>query len=375
MKHKDQKVLIVCTTDSMITNFLIPHINDLKARGHQVDCACSRTGQFMDMLVNDYHITTHEIDFHRSPFSFANFKALKELNRLVKKVDYDVIFCHEPVGGAMGRVVGHLCGKIVVYMAHGFHFFKGAPKKNYLFYIVEKFLAHWTDVLITINREDYEASQKFVCKNRFILNGIGIDTSKFYYCPNHDYIRRVIRVNNNKNIFCLSVGELIPRKNHETVIRAIAQTSNKNIHYIVAGDGELKEYLYKLSRELGVSDRVHLLGYRTDINQLCNACDIYLLPSLQEGLSVALMEGMATGNAIIASRIRGNVDLIDENKGGILVAPKDIDGYANAISKLAETAEKRDVMGQYNVKKIKEYDIEFVRHQMSEVFDMVFSMK
>lgn len=371
MTETQKKVLVVCTTDSMITNFLIPHIDDLKARGHQVDCACSRTGQFMDKLVNNYHITTHEIDFHRSPFSFANVKALKDLKQLVKKEGYDVIFCHEPVGGAMGRIVGHFCGTKVVYMAHGFHFFKGAPKKNYLFYMVEKFLASWTDVLITINKEDYEASMAFACKNLYLLNGIGVDTNKFSYMPNKEYLRSVLGGAIYESIVCLSVGELIPRKNHIAVIKAIAKIKDKNIHYVVAGDGEIKEELSGLINALGVEDRVHLLGYRTDINELCNACDIYVLPSLQEGLSVALMEGMATGNAVVASKIRGNVDLIDEY-GGIQVAPTDIDGYANAIVKLAEDPAQRRLFGEYNRQKVKEYDVGFVRRQLADVFDMVF---
>jgi len=370
MNEIKNKILVVCTTDSMITNFLIPHIDDLKARGHQVECACSRTGQFMDMLVNDYHITTHEIDFYRSPFSFANIKALRDLLRLVKKGNYDVIFCHEPVGGAMGRFAGHLCGIKVVYMAHGFHFFKGAPKKNYLFYVVENLLARWTDVLITINSEDYLASTHFACDKRIKLNGIGVDTKKFSYEPNRDYINTIV---DKESVVLLSVGELIPRKNHEVVIKAIASLNDKSIHYLVAGEGELMSYLTNLATRLAICDQIHLLGYRTDINKLCNACDIYIMPSLQEGLSVALMEAMAAGNAIIASSIRGNTDLIDAN-GGILVSPCDIKEYAVAIRKLADSKELRKQMGIYNIKRVKDYDISFVRKQMTEVFDIVLGL-
>ena len=367
--NNNNKVLVVCTTDSMITNFLIPHIQDLKNRGCQVDCACAQTGDFINIIRNN-GIQVHKVDFHRNPFSFGNVKAFRQLCRLIKTERYNVIFCHEPVGGAMGRIVGHMYNCKVIYMAHGFHFFKGAPKKNRLFYYVEKFLSRWTDVLVTINQEDYDASKQFSCKNLVILNGIGVDTTRFCYEPNRDYIKKIV---GDENVVLLSVGELIPRKNHEVVIKAIASLNDKSIHYLVAGEGELMSYLTNLATRLAICDQIHLLGYRTDINKLCNACDIYIMPSLQEGLSVALMEAMAAGNAIIASSIRGNTDLIDAN-GGILVSPCDIKEYAVAIRKLADSKELRKQMGIYNIKRVKDYDISFVRKQMTEVFDIVLGL-
>lgn len=362
-----KKILVVCTTDSMITNFLIPHIQDLKERGCRVECACSQTGEYIN-LIREKGITVHEIDFHRNPFAPGNIKAFRQLDRLIKKERYNVVFCHEPVGGAMGRIVGKKNHCKVVYMAHGFHFFKGAPKKNYLFYFVEKILARKTDILITINQEDFEAAKAFPCDKVLKLNGIGVDTRKFNYKPNRDYIATEVGA---EKIILLSVGELIPRKNHEVVIRALASLKDSNIHYLIAGEGELLKYLTDLSKQLDIEEQIHFLGYRKDINQLCNACDIFVMPSLQEGLSVALMEAMATGNAIIASRIRGNTDLIDDNQGGLLVNAVDANEYADAIRKLADSSELRKQMGQYNIERVKDYDISYVRKQMSDVYDMV----
>ena len=365
--NKQNKILVVCTTDSMITNFLIPHIQDLKDRGCQVDCACSKTGKYFNMIRDDFGISVHEVDFHRNPFSVGNINAYYKLSKLIREGKYNVIFCHEPVGGAMGRIAGRMNHCKVIYMAHGFHFYKGAPKKNFVFYLVEKFLARWTDVLVTINQEDYEASTKFACENILKLNGIGVNTQKFNYAPNRVYVSNIIA---DDKVILLSVGELIARKNHEVVIRAISSLKNDRIQYLIAGEGELLDYLKQLSSQLGVEKQIHYLGYRTDINQLCNACDIFVMPSLQEGLSVALMEAMATGNAIVASKIRGNVDLID-NSGGILVEAMDIKGYAEAIRKLADSEEQRAQMGRYNIERVNEYDISFVREQMKEVFDLV----
>lgn len=365
--NKGNRFLVVCTTDSMITNFLIPHIQDLKGRGCQVDCACAQTGEYID-LIREKGITAHQIDFHRNPFAPGNIKAFRQLDKLIKKKRYDVVFCHEPVGGVMGRIVGKKNHCKVIYMAHGFHFFKGAPKKNILFYLVEKVLARMTDILITINQEDFDAAKKFSCDKLLKLNGIGVDTQKYSYTPNRDYISTVVEA---EKIVLLSVGELIPRKNHEVVIRAVSSLKDFNIHYLIAGEGELLEYLQELSKQLDVEKQIHFLGYRKDINQLCNACDIFVMPSLQEGLSVALMEAMATGNAIIASSIRGNTDLIDNHKGGILVDAVDVNGYADAIHKLAYSCELRRQMGQHNIERVKDYDISYVRKQMATVYDMV----
>jgi glycosyltransferase involved in cell wall biosynthesis len=365
-----KKVLIVCTTDSMFTNFLIPHIKDLLKKGCYVECACSRTGNFIDELRESTGVIVNEIGFERSPYTPKNIRAFKHLNKIVKQKAFDTIICHEPVGGVMGRIVGHLNHCKVIYMAHGFHFYKGAPRVSKLYYYVEKALAHWTDILVTINKEDYEASLKFKSKHKFLLPGIGIDIHKFEYAPNKRYIREAFNLTNDDYV-CLSVGELIPRKNHEVVIRAIAQLDNKHIHYFIAGDGELQLYLSELSEKLGVKEQIHFLGYRKDINKLCNSADIYILPSLQEGLSVALMEAMATCKVIIASRIRGNVDLIDEDKGGVLVAAKDVEEYARAISYVITNKNLWDEIGKHNIEKVKNFSIESVQEQMELVYELL----
>lgn len=360
------KVLILCTTDSMLTNFLVPHIKNMEKKGYYVDCACSITGDFFAILRDVFKFNMYEIGFERSPFSLKNISAFFELNALIKKNKYDVIFCHEPVGGAMGRFVGRLHHSKVVYMAHGFHFYKGAPAKMKLFYLVERFLARWTDVLITINREDYEASLKFKAKKKVLTNGIGVDTSKFICEPNKTYIRQLLRVSEDDCIL-LSVGELIVRKNHESIIRAIKKINNPHIHFVIAGDGELTEYLHKLIKSLNLENQVHLLGYRRDISKLCNSADIYVMPSLQEGLSVALMEAMSCGKSVIVSKIRGNVDLIDEGKGGYLVEAKDIDGYAKAITDLVSNSLLQKSFGDYNREKVKLFDIKKVINQIDEI--------
>ena len=353
----------------MIWNFLIPHIRDFEQKGYIVECASSVTGSYFKNL-EQLGIVMHEIPFCRSPYKLQNLNAFHMLKQLIKEQQFHIIFCHEPVGGAMGRLAGHACGCKVIYMAHGFHFYKGAPAKAGIYYTVEKVLSKYTDCLITINQEDYEASLKFHAKRCVLLNGIGVDTSRFVYHPDPTYLRQELHLPDD-NMILLSVGELIARKNHETVIRSLALLQNQAVQYVIAGEGELDQYLRNLVQELGVSEQVHFLGYRTDINQLCNASDIFVMPSFQEGLSVALMEAMSCGLPVIASRIRGNVDLIEYGKGGLLVEPDQPTEYADAIRNLLQNPAEQESFGSFNRETVKQYDIQCVREQLQKVFQEI----
>ncbi len=364
-----KRVLIVCTTDSMIWNFLIPHVKEMEKRGYYVECASSITGEFYQNLVEQYNIKMNEVPFERSPYNIKNIKAYKMLCQLIKKKKIDTIFCHEPVGGAIGRLAGYKCKCKIIYMAHGFHFFKGAPKSRIIYYEVEKFLSYYTDVLITINQEDYVAALKFKEKKCYKINGIGVDTTKF--CKDdsfQNYLNNEFNLSNNV-IKLLSVGELIPRKNHEVIIRALAKLKNPRVFYFIAGDGELKKDLENLIESLNLEKNVFLLGYRTDIRQLCNSSDIFVMPSIHEGLSVALMEAMGCGKAIIASKIRGNVDLIDQDKGGYLCDTYNIDMYVTAIRKLVLSADKRKQFGEYNQNFVKQFDVIKVKKQLMKILE------
>ena len=352
----------------MIWNFLIPIIKTLQLNGYTVECASSKTGAYFDWLKEKHGLVMHCICFERNPFRLSNLKAYFDLKELIRKQGYDIVFCHEPVGGAMGRLVGVKCGCKIIYMAHGFHFYKGCSKGKFLFYLVERYLAKKTDYLITINQEDYEASLKFNAKHNLKTNGIGIDLARFQpFSEKHNLIYKELSLV-KEDFVILSVGELIKRKNHESLIQAVAGLHNDKIHYIIAGDGEMREYLNELVRKLNITDNVHFLGYRQDISQLCNSCDVFALPSYQEGLSVALMEAMACGKSAIVSRIRGNVDLIDNGKGGILVETTDVEGYIQAIKRLMNNQFEREEYGKYNQVKVQDYSNEQVIPQLMSVF-------
>ena len=177
-----KKVLVLCTTDSMIWNFLIPHIREMEKMGLNVECACARTGFYFDELKEQYGLTVHEIPFTRSPISVRNIRGFRSLCGLIRTRQFDRIFCHEPVGGMMGRLAGKVCGRKVVYMAHGFHFFTGAPARHWAFYYTAEYiLSFFTEALITINREDYKRACKMHARRNYYVHGIGVQPQKLAY--------------------------------------------------------------------------------------------------------------------------------------------------------------------------------------------------
>lgn len=351
----------------MIWNFLVPHIKELEKRGHYVECACSETGPFYNDLIDIHGIKMNKINFKRTPYSFKNYLGYKRVCKIIKEKRFDTIFCHEPVGGAVGRLAGHKTKCKVVYMAHGFHFYKGAPKSRIFYYWIEKWLSKYTDTLITINQEDYAlAKKKFCAKYCVKVNGVGVDTSKFY-SEKDNIIRQELGLKKDTTII-LSVGELIKRKNHIAVINSLRFSNDSQLIYVIAGDGKLGNWLKRRITKMGLSDRVFLLGYRKDISRLCNSSDIFVLPSIHEGLSVALMEAMACGLPVVASRIRGNVDLIDDGEGGYLVKTSDSFAYESSFQKLMDN-NKRMQMGNYNKDKLLQFDISMVKEQIAHLFD------
>ena len=164
------KVLYVTTISLTMNSFFKPHIEMLVREGHHVDIACNYRDLPLDKLYSQLGCCFHQVDFSRSPLSSDNMKAFRQLKAIVRNGGYDIVHCHTPNASVITRLV---CRKLrknselkVFYTAHGFHFYKGAPKLNWMvFYPVEKFCSRFTDKLITINTEDYElARSKFKAK-------------------------------------------------------------------------------------------------------------------------------------------------------------------------------------------------------------------
>ena len=373
---KKRKVLLVATVVKIHVNvFHIPCLKMFQEQGWET-WVCSRNDfdNPKDCVIPhcDHYI---DIPFERNPLKPGNVKAYRMLRKIVEKEQFDLIYCHTPVGAMLARLAGISArkkGTKVIYMAHGFHFYSGAPFLNWiLYYPVEKFLSRFTDGLITINQEDYRRAQKFHAGKTILIPGVGIDLDKFQKKePTRQEIRNKLGIPERK-IILMSVGELTKRKNHMAVIEALACLEEYDILYVVCGDGPMKARLRARAEELGVRERVKLLGFRKDIAELHKMADIFVFPSLQEGLPVAVMEAMASGLPIVASKIRGNEDLISNNQGGYLVNPMDSEQVAKAIEKMIQNPKKRKKMEERNLEIITKYGQETVLQKMDEFFDEI----
>ena len=319
-----------------------------------------------------YGIKIHQIDFIRQPYDLRNIKAYNQVVELIKKEKYDVIHCNTPIGGVVGRLAGKRSGvKKVIYQAHGFHFYKGAPIFNWLvYYPIERWLARYTDALITINTEDYNRAQHFKLRSngkKYYVPGVGIDLNKFDNPIDRNIKRRELGVSESDTVL-ISIGDLNKNKNHKVVISAMHELNNPDIYYILCGEGKERPKLERLTQKYNLSNNVKFLGYRKDISELLQASDIYLMPSFREGLSRSLMEAMACGLPCIVSNIRGNVDLILNDLGGYLVKPNDKKGFSKAVSLLRNNKMKILNMSKENKKKINEYSIEKIQNDIKDIY-------
>lgn len=351
-------------------NFFIPFIRLLLNEGHRVDLAANEKIKKVQICYREWGCKIHPITCSRTPFKIGNITAIKQIRKIVNENNYNLVHCHTPIAAVCARIA---CRKLrksgvkVIYTTHGFHFYKGAPLINWIiYYPIEKLCSHWTDVLITINKEDYIfAREKMMAKKIEYIPGVGIDIDKFRNTV-VDIVKKRSEIGVPKDSFLLlSVGELNKNKNHELVIRAIAKMKNPNIHYVIAGIGSQHKHLRNLANKLGITDQLHLLGYREDVAELYKASDAYAHPSFREGLSVSIMEAMASGLPVICSKIRGNIDLIDEN-GGFLFSPHSVDECKWSIENLLKYDTTK--FGLYNQKKINGFALNFILEKMQKIY-------
>lgn len=362
------RILYVTTVGGMM-NFFKSFIYRLVKEGNTVDIACNYTDA-VPQLYSELGCRVYPISCTRNPFCMGTIRAVGDIKRIVELYGYDIVHCHSPIASMCTRLAcmgARKKGLRVVYTAHGFHFYKGAPLRNWLiYYPIEKLLSRVTDVLITVNKEDYiRATEKMKAKKVLYVPGVGIDTKRYATVKvNKAKKKREIGVPVRAPLL-LSIGELNENKNHKTVIYALARMENKSIHYAIAGRGELKNQLISLAESIGVGDRVHLLGFRTDIAELCKVSDYYIHPSFREGLPVSIMEAMATGLPVLVSDTRGCTELA-KGEGALLFDPHNISECQSSISEITKMDTEK--MGDYNMKRIIPYSVENINSQMINIY-------
>lgn len=366
------KILYVATISRTIHAFLVPHIEMLVQKGHKVDIVCNMVTTADDRLLK-MGCRYFNMDFQRSPLNKKNIAAYKRLKKLIREERYDLVHTHTPVASACVRLAcKNLSTVKVFYTAHGFHFYKGAPLKNWLlYYPIEWFFSRYTDLIITINNEDYaRACKSLKAKDTIYVPGVGIDIDKVNNVDSDAKAKKAeIGIPENDSVI-LSVGELNENKNHSTVIRAVAQLKKSTVTYVICGEGELEPQLNELIEHCGLMDKIKLLGRRTDVFEIYKIADLFVHPSFREGLPVSLMEAMAAGLPCVVSNTRGNIDLLTNGNGGYVRQPGDIGGFASAIETILADKQSSEIMGKQNQEALKRFDISAVLSEMARIYEI-----
>ena len=353
-----RKILLVASVQSHICQFHQPLINMLHSHGLEVHVAAQDNLDSKPGLKLGFADKVIEVPFVRSVYDKSNIEAYHVIKRIINSDNYEVIHCNTPIASVLTRLAARNArkrGTKVIYTAHGFQFFKGSSKKDWvLYYPIERLMAHYTDLIFTINHEDFELAKTFKSPKVVYIPGVGVDTEKFRTAELKD-IRSEFDIPKDSFVL-LTVGELFPRKNQKVLIDAMRQLRDYPIHLIICGNGILEESLKLQCKELGVESRVHFAGYRPDIPGIMKDCDLYLFPSKREGLGLAGIEAMASGLPVVSSNINGILDYMIEGKTGYMCNPNDSDAFVKAILYLFQNPEKCKEISEFNIKHAEEFD-------------------
>jgi len=371
------KRVLITSTDLMMMQFLLPHVKNLVENGYSVEVACSNVGNRIDEVKQRLgDVVVHCVRLKRNPFVPSNLKGLSDLKEIINSGSYDLIWTNEPVMSVMTRIAARSARKAgtkVVYMAHGFHFYNGAPIVNWLiYYPIEKVMARYADAIVTVNREDYSRAKKFNTKRVEYIHGIGIDTTRLSIASSTENFRDEIGLSPSDFVI-LSIGELNKNKNQKTILQALSKMNEKDAHYVLCGKGARMEALKEEAVRLGISERVHFLGYRKDVVKICSQSDLYVMPSRREGLPVASLEAMYCGLPLVTSNIRGLVDVMEDGVTGYTCNPNDAEAFAIAIDELKRNPDKRKAMGEHNKRVVMPFCIEECKREVISIIEGIIS--
>jgi len=369
-----KKVLFVAKSDEHIRHFHLPYIQWFSKQGCKVEIASAGQETFTDAEVKS------NIPVHSLPWKWTNFRAYRRLKHLVNQRHYDLIHCHTPVGGLLARIAAVKArkeGTKLIYTAHGFHFYKGAPFINWLFYYpIERILARWTDILITINAEDYHFAlkKKLSAGEVYLVNGVGISREKFH--PHTKLTKDELRKRYgylSSSFILIYVAELKYRKHQDLIIRTVAKLKENisELKLLLVGDGEQYEEYAQLVSKLGLSEVISFLGYRHDVAELMQLSDIAVSSSKQEGLPVNVMEAMASGLPLVVTNCRGNRDLVSDGENGFIVPLDDERAFAEKIMLLYQEQALREKMGRNGLERVEPFMIENVLEEMEKIYKTV----
>ena len=367
-----KKVLFTANLDSFFTKFLIPQLKYYKELGYEVHIASKN-----ENIDIPYCDKKFNVSFSRS----LNIKQIKESYMKIKEIleqnEYEFVSCHTPFGAAIPRLaisgIKNFKSK-VIYTAHGFHFYKGAPLKNWLLYFpMERYLSKYTTSIITINKEDYKLSKKHMACNTFYVPGIGLENEKFNFNLSSEEKKELYNELKleKKDFIMIFPGELNNNKNQELLLNVLSLLlpDIPNAKLLLPGNDLLNGSLQKKAKELGIEKSVRFLGFRNDIPKLLKISNLALSSSKREGLPVNIMEAMIVGIPVVATNCRGNADLIKDGVNGFLIKNFDALEFSKKIKKIYFDKSLSKKLAENGKKKSNDYLIDNVLKQIIKIYE------
>ena len=324
-----------------------------------------------------------EVDFKRSPFSPANIIAYRQLKKILNAEKFAIISTHTPMASILSRLANRSVGfkdTKLVYMAHGFHFYKGAPLINWLiYYPIEIIFSRFTHTLICINKEDYFRIKENGSKKcqYFLVPGVGVPSAKFN-APSvieKQTIRERLHYSNEK-VLVIYAAEFIPRKNHQFIIDAVCKHKDvfANAIFLFAGKGPEEEKLKQLVLQNKTADIIQFIGFRKDIADVYKMADIGVSASRQEGLPINIVEELQTGLPVVCTNIRGQNELVVEATNGFLFTQNDTNAFVKKMELLLNDANLRHKMGLASLELVKPFILENAFAEITKIYqDIILS--
>lgn len=348
------------------------------ATGITIDRKYDMIGFARDKNIRVFAMPSLVRDIH----PLKDIKTLIKLVIFLKKEKFDIVHCHTSKGGFIGRLAAKLAGaKIIIYSPHG-DIFEGYFCKlaTDFFILLEKFAARFTDKIINLTKIEIE---------RFLEHGIGTrhQLKQIYNGINIKYYERAMTSNLKKrdefglgkdDFVCATVGRLVPVKGHTYLVKAIQKVVKviPEAKFLFVGDGELKPKLSEEIKSYDLQRNVFLLGARSDIATILSCINVFLLPSLNEGFGMVLIEAMAARKPVIATNVGGVPEVVINGTTGILVPPEDPEAFSSAIIKLYNNPEMSLEMGLAGYKRAKKlFNIETTVHELEELYEALIAEK
>lgn len=372
-----KRLLMVTTVPLTLRSFLLPFAQYFRAKGWQVDAMAQGVTSDPECLANFDRVW--DVEWSRNPLAFSNLLvAPPKIRAIVEREKYDIVHVHTPVAAFVTRFALRTLRKpykpVVIYTAHGFHFFQGGnPLRNAIFLGLEKFAGAWTDDLVVINREDEAAAKSWELvplERIHYMPGIGVDLS----CYNPEAIapteiaqlRQELGVTTDTPLI-LVLAEFTARKRHRDILHAFAQLAHPTACLVMAGPGPLIPAMQALATELGIQDRVRFLGFRYDVPVLIRSAAALVLASEHEGLPRSVMEALCLQTPVIGTNVRGTRDLL-VNNCGLLVELGDVAGLSQAMDWILTHPESAQVMANRGREQMQTYELHKILALTDELY-------